>query len=810
VGDGLYAKGLADKDTTASLPPKSVLWDDIIDVTVQIDKEPGLLADVLRALGSDASLPLSKAFSGYMANLDRISYDRNNLNGPAFNFATNNTSPPKTAVNRSGADTGSNRSEMQRFLQAIHDTNGVTACNKAGAVVHARLYSPVSLNIDLPLGGTYPECNVFKIDNLAAFYLDSIIGNASMYFRPSILRNGIVGIGAADVGVIENSSGIGFDGTAGGDTNNGPDLTKPGFWDTNASQTFRPKPGWLNRLVFFDLANDSPTATGKNYLTNHFLTDLQGPNIGSSVCPERVIPDPCNNNSDCGSNAAASVAADGNVHGLRNCPNGDWLFQRDQDATMVWEDYGFYAAITPLVSAFATAANPVTGKPRHREDLFIGLMEALHKHWQSSKGTADECLLGVDATGKKVTCTQDGADSYEPLMAQIFASDMLTALHDLVKIVAGISVPTCTASDPSTHACTKLGPAQDGITVLANATDALINPDRAKFLGLKDRKGSVTSLRNDGTTNAQVTPLYLVLETLNEFDAAFAQYAQANPTDTKRQAQWRLARSQLVDTFLSVNGQNTATQTFADPSLPKILPVLVDAVRAQLWAHCAPPYGLCPWARTQLWTNLGNVLGGPTFSATVDLTEAIRQDDPGRIETEKLLAYLLDAASSNDALAEMLASTDDLLQVMRDDTNLVPLYHVMAAAAVASTTDAQGNTQRGVLDATTALLGRVAGRAVDGSGKEICARELDPDAVLNVGLAHLVTPMVGPGGQPSDTPLEVILDAIADVNRAAPGTPTKLAGGDYANIANELGEFLLDDQRGLEQFYEIVRQGTVH
>ncbi len=165
---------------------------------------------------------------------------------------------------------------------------------------------------------------------------------------------------------------------------------------------------------------------------------------------------------------------------------------------------------------------------------------------------------------------------------------MLTALHDLVKILQGISVPTCATTDPTTHACTKAGTAEDGVTVLANAADALMNPARAKANGLKDRQGSVTSLRNDGTHNAQVTPLYLVLETLDEIDAAFAAYAQANPNDNQRQAQWKLARSQLVDQFLSVTGENTTTQSFADPTLPKILPQIVGTVRSQLWSYCPP------------------------------------------------------------------------------------------------------------------------------------------------------------------------------------------------------------------------------
>jgi hypothetical protein len=838
VGDGLYSKALADKDTTAHIPPTSVLWDEMIDVAIQIDQEPGLLQDVLRALGDDASLPLSQSFSGYMANLDRISYDRKNLNGPAYDFNTMSTSPPTTAVNRGAADSGANRSEMQRFLQAIHDTHGVTACNKQGAIVHALNVSiPLlgSQNIDIPQGSnnnaivavllssnygskqSFNECEVFKIDDLAAFYLDSIVGNASLYFRDNFIRNGSIGgLGQATVGLIENSSYIGYD-PNNADTYNGATVTAPGFWDTSGSTTFRPKPAWLDRLVFFDIAGDSPNPGDTNYNTNHFLADLQGTQIGTSICPERVIPDPCiANGSTC--YPAPDAASDGMVHGLRSCPDGDWTFQRDQDATFVWEDLGFYSAITPLVSAFSIAVNPTTGKARHREDLFIDLMEVLHKHWQSAQGTADECTLyqtGANPPAGPPTpvpnCTKDGADTYEPLLAQIFSSDMLTALHDIVKVLEGMSVPTCATTDAKTGLCTKAGTPQDGIAVLANAADALLNPNRAKAAGLKDRSGLVTSLRNDGTTNAQVTPLYLVLETLNEIDAAFAAYAQANPSDNQRQAQWKLARSQLVDQFLSVNGQNTPMQSFADPTLPKILPLLLGTVRSQLWSYCPPGHtGGCTWASANLSTNASNVIGGPTFASTVDVTEAIRQNATGRMATEQLLSYLVGPGSSNDALAELLASADDLIQVMRDDANLVPLYQVLASAAVPTTTDSQGNVQRGVVDATTALLARISGRAYDTNNTEICSNELDPDGVMAIALANLVTPMKDSNGQVSETPLEVILDAVGDVNRASPGAVTVMTGPDLANVSNELSEFLLDDTRGLEQFYAIVRNGTVN
>jgi len=836
VGDGLYAKDLANKDTVAKIPPTSTLWDELIDNTVQIAQEPGLLEDVLRAFGDDAVLPLAASLGTYMTNKDHISYDRNNLNGPTFNFSTNDGSEPKTPVDRSQANTGANRSEFQRFIQTVHDTTGVTACNKDQAVVHTQGVSLIGipLNPDIcagapPLSSTpsgvpcllgghpFAECEIFKIDDLSAFYVDSMVGLANLYFRPDILRNGFLGAGASTISIIEQSSGIGWDAND-VDTYNGPDLAKPGFWDlmngpTAQPKTFRPKPGWLNRQVYFDLANDSPTSSGQNYLTNHFLTDLQGPHfMGTAVCPERVIPDPCKNNpGECGTNQAAGVAPDGMVHGLRTCTDGDWFVQRDPDALFVLEDFGFYNSLKPLVTAFVLDNNPMTGQPRRREDLFLGLMDVLYKHWQDASGMADECLLGVDPqSGKPIACTKDGAVSYEPLLSQIFSSDTFTAVHDLVKIVEGISVPTCAKSDPQTHRCTQAGPMVDGISVLANSTRALVDPVRSKAAGLVDRRGNATAARNDGTTNPQVTPLYLVLETLNEMDQAFAQYGRANPQDAGRQAQWRRARSQLVDAFLSVTGENTPTQSFADPSLPKILPVLIDAARAQLVAHCPPPYTSCTWASHDLWTNAATTMGGPTFATAMDLQEAIRQDVPARTETEKLLSYLLDAVSSNDALAELLSSFDDVIQVMRDDANLVPLYHLLSTAAAPTQTIGQGQVQRGVIDSNTAFLSRISGRAYDSGGNEICARELDPNNVINIVLAHLVTPMTGANGQTSETPLEVILDAIADVNRAAPGSPAKLDGQDYANAANELAEFLVDQQRGLEQFYEIVRQGIVH
>ncbi len=801
AGTGLAMQQNAKNHPEAHIPPTSTFWDEMIDVIIQIEQEPGLLEDILTALGNDNSLLIPAAFSAYSNFNDAITYDPNNLNGPPLNLASNDASQPHVPVDRSMPDTGANRSEFQRFTQLIHDTDGLTVCNKQNANVVAQVNIPLygNLQVTLPLlGGSYDECAVFKIENAAAFYLDSIVGKAQLYLRDDTLRNGYsflgFSIGAATVGLLEDSSGL------------------LGFWDDPSSQLLRPMPPFLDRQMFFDQKNDSPNPGDLNYLTNNFLANLVGPNTGTAVCPERVVIDPCaSSSSNCAD--APDISPDGLVHGLRGCNDGDWLIQRDPNTIFTWEDESFYRAMTPTLTAFAN---------HNREDLFIALMEVLDRHWADDKGTADECLLSVDPSAKYKTCSKDGLVTYEPLLVEQYASDLIPALHDLVPILQSLTVPHCDSIDPTTHACTPTP--YNGITVFANTLRSLFDPTLAQAAGLKDRHGNVTGVRNDGSTNPQVTRIYLILEALNGIDQAFADYASKNPMDTGRQALWRSARSQLVDQLFTINGSGNAS-TFANASVPKILPVILGVLREQLVARCpasfSPPYPPCAWAGQDLANHMQETTTGPTFAGAMDLTEALRTNAVSRQSLEQLLTYLLNQASGNEARAITLGAADDMLQVLADDTNLVPFYHVLAEAARPTLTDAQGNVvQKSVADAQIALLSRVAGRGVtrgstgqpilgpDGQPVENCAVELDPNQVLAAALTHLVTPMTLSGGKPGETPLEVILTVIDDVNRAAPQTAADLAGPDYASIGENVTSFLLDKQRGLEQFYEVVRLGT--
>ena len=370
---------------------------------------------------------------------------------------------------------------------------------------------------------------------------------------------------------------------------------------------------------------------------------------------------------------------------------------------------------------------------------------------------------------------------------QQYVTDILPALHDLSKTLQTLTIPHCDAIDPTSHACTPT--TVTGISVLAQATRQLLDPKLAAAHGLKDRQGKVTALRNDGTTNPQVTPIYLVLEALNNMDAAFATYAAAHPGDTQRLTAWRAARSKLVDQFLTIHGSGSAS-SFADTSVPSILPVLVGRCASRSSPNCpasfSPPYPACDWVTTELLGNMQASMQGPVFAALMGLGDAIRQSEQGRTELEALLTYLLDAGSSNDALPALLGSADDIIQVLRDDTNLVPFYHVAAEAARTSITAPAAHRPGG------APTRRSRCSSVDGA--RVCAAETRGPAFEDCGaewtrtrssraLQHLVTPMTGPGALKGETPLQVILDYD---HRREPGEPesaTKLSPTDYLSIA---------------------------
>jgi hypothetical protein len=783
----LKVKAIADQHPEAKIPATSTLWDDVLDVVAQIaqvedkDGTPGLLADMLAALADDKTAPLGRALGDLVENRDAYDYNRLDHNGPAMNATTGVLGGPLiTPVDRKKPAAGLDRSLFFRFLQLVHDTRGVSVCNREGAQIKAMFKGLPALGdvtVSIPDNAlvtafwgksSFHECEVFKIDDMATFYVQSIVGQAQYVLRDKQLRDGVqINLGVTTLGVSQTATTIkllqdssDITGWQPPGTNAPSDRT--GFWGPSmglpdlSSKTLLTRPEWLNRNLFFP--NGVPSSAPKPAQADAFSKALNPDHAGTSRCPTRAVNDRLDPSDP-------NYTPGGVIH-VPDCADGDWLDQRDAQTIFALEAGGFYDAIAPLVKPFAD---------RGRADLLVALLDALYQHW------------GADT---------DGAVTYEPIVAAT-VRQVLPALQGVAKALVDPKAPTvwlaCGSRDAS-GAC--VGAQVPPVRAMASVLKGAVDPDESTLRGLLDRRGNKTALRNDGTTNPQVTPAYLLTGALSSIEAAFDAYAKAHSGDAGRLAQWRSARSQLVDQLLTADA--TGGWHFTNPSIPTITPRVVETLRQQLDARCPEwPNGPCAWAGTQLTSDLSDTVSGPVFAHAVDLLDALRTDAPSRAEVEKLAVYLLQEQSSNDALASLLATSDDLAQLLNDEVDLVPVMRAVGGAMVPRA------GEMNLIDANLALLTRLTAPALGSSAKEQCGREIDPNQVLTRVLEKAATPM--PSGR---TPIEVIVDVIADVNREAPEKTDALVGTDYASIANQVSDFLLDDQRGLEQFYAIVKNAT--
>ena len=742
MGMALEIHAIAAKHPEAALSPNETLWDDVFVQLAPVAHEEGLLEDILRGVAEPATIPMEPALATYLTVKDHVSYDTNNLNGPSIDLTTG-VAPANfvVPVDRTQPDVGPNRSEIQAFLQLLHDTNGLSICTKDGAIV------PISnignlLNLPAPfntlIAFNYPaetsnatapnavsaimcgllapgkpapahldRCAVFGYQNVMSLLLDVLLGKALLQVNDPCLN-------AVMTSTLVRGLG---DGSQYGGANkflqaiSGVD----GF-------SLQPNLRGFARLLYFQtpyagLPSD-PNAlnttlgpqNGGGALTATFLGDTIDP-IPSMVC-----------------DATPFTTPGGAVYPLRTCNSvNDVLRARDPDALFPIDELGFVAALQPLAGAFDKHDQPL---------LFANLFDVLHLHWGSSQQPPTVCDPTLPRTNA-LWCSQDGLVTYEPLLTEVLHNGVFARLQSFLSSVAGMKVNHCTAFDPSTHLCTS-SVQYDGIHVVAQALELLLDPQRTP--GLVDQTGSPFAQRNDGQLTDPLTGMDLLVQGFVAMDKSFTNYAAAHPGDTSRHAQWLAARSSFVDTFLSVNGQG-AQASFANPTLIDILPQAIGALREQVAAHCAPGAS-CTWAQQGLVSSLSQTISGPTFAAGMDLLEALRLDNASRAEIEQLVTYLLDAASANDAQAGVLAAALDMLQVLEDDTNLPPFDQILARAVSPPVTDDAGNVvQRSLADAALRALSRILELDIVGTGANACTSQRDPNRAISALLQFLVTPM---------------------------------------------------------------------
>lgn len=448
--------------------------------------------------------------------------------------------------------------------------------------------------------------------------------------------------------------------------------------------------------------------------------------------------------------------------------HGNAVIERYHGTIFAWEIPGFYEGMRPLLEVLH---RPGFTNDTNGDYWFGTILGTLHRHWASA-GSSETCGPGPCRPGDANFSYQSNARSYEPLLADGFddapGRGALTArLHAMNLAAESIEVR----------------PGVDGVAALAAAARVMVDPSLSP--GLTDRRGRATASYNDGSRTVPLSPIYLLTDALGAMDTAWA----GAPA---RRAEFLIARRTIADQFLATETLGTGFR-MGNQRARAILLAALPFVRERVDEHRAEG-DLEPWA-SSLHSRLADTIREPLFAALIRLLDAVNEDEEARGALAALLGYLVDEASANDAFLSTLYGLADALMVFEDDENLVPLMNAMAEALAPNVHDvlrgggASLDVRGSALRDTLELLRDVA--------------EVDDERTLRRVLQNAVAI---PADGDEITPLETIIDVIAEVNRARPNAGGPLDQSDLRAVLGQTTDFMLDEDRGLERLNRVIQQ----
>jgi hypothetical protein len=403
--------------------------------------------------------------------------------------------------------------------------------------------------------------------------------------------------------------------------------------------------------------------------------------------------------------------------------------------------------------------------------LFGDLLSTLHMHWSERSEEPcnglpqDTCTQSLDPSAPFYTY-QSNLRSYEPLVAEIMGDErLLEVLYRSTKALAE----------------TKIG-SEDGITILSNFIEVMLTPDPA----LTYRDGTATAKTNLGDDVGYVSPMYLLLDALKGIDKSFATDEHKARHDT-----WLEGRSELIDALMGieeVDGKKRMEDRVGRAVNLKVLHFLQDRIAAHRDAG-----DLDQWA-ADLDDRLVTQLDKPLVGAALKFMDKAWEDEKAGKELSLLTKYLVDEGPGLEA---SILAGGDLLQLLDDAVSIAPLLDLAAEAVAPGVTDSVDVSGKSF-------------SAADGIARKMTELQnaislIDtkrPSTTAKL-LKNLVSDSMGDGS----TPLEAILDAIADTERVDPTKPTTapLDRADLVSVVGAVHSFVSDEEHGLERLYEVIQ-----
>ena len=344
-----------DAHPEAQILANAPLWDDLNPLLVQVLARPTLVRDLMAAMELPSTAQLGDRFRKYMTYRDRFDINAQ-TQAVVGTFAT--------LVDRARTDSGFDRSIFQRFLHLIADSNRAVACNKP----NARVVDPF-VGITM---GTYDQCALFRVNNLAVFYMQSIA-----YSRT-----------ATGAYVCETAAGA-WDSTTTATTPQGC-----------VAQGRRPQPKANFNYQWGGFVSGSIDLFGGD----EFLEETVG------ITGMRTHPTPQALNRVLFLNPMPSYLT--NIIDPLRDREGDLYIVQHAGTLPVLELEGFYDQMRPIIQAFADAG---------QEQLLVDILAVLHKHWPTKQSVTHQ---SVDPSAPGYVFGSAGR-TYEPYIIDVLQDGAL-------------------------------------------------------------------------------------------------------------------------------------------------------------------------------------------------------------------------------------------------------------------------------------------------------------------------------------------------------------------------------------------------
>ena len=400
------------------------------------------------------------------------------------------------------------------------------------------------------------------------------------------------------------------------------------------------------------------------------------------------------------------------------------------------------------VSGLTDALRPVVrafGK-HGKTALLARILATVHRHYPTDRAH----LLRADDTPADVEGS--GISRWEALILDVLRHARF--FHDLVR---------------ASLAFAQLDDQQPSNSVSATETVEAV----ARFLvtprdGLRHRDGGDTSTRGDGSVVTPLSPFYLLKDAINRAERA------VDSVEAGRKA-WRIASDLLADHVIGTRRDADLEASFIRVEMPPLLARLLEVVESRTRA-LADEGKLSERLRHTYPRDLADLLREPELAAVLDLLAPMADDAVLRDLVRRALLHL----TADENLDDLVAALATVLQDLYDAEG-----YIAAVRAYGRLVDPALAGHRLIFHALRTT-------------RETLALDGDTDrfgTLLRNGLQ--LDPATG------TYYIFSIGRVVKAIHRVNPLDTGPLTEADYKQILEAAADYLLDDERGVEQLYDI-------